>query len=72
MDQHSKYKGPREEKNKKGYENLSEEIIVENFPNVGKEINSQVQEAESPMENKPKQEHTETQSNQTDKNEKQR
>ena len=38
MDQHSKYKGPREEKNKKGYENLSEEIIVENFPNVGKEI----------------------------------
>ena len=35
---------------------------------MGKEINSQVQEAESPMENKPKQEHTETQSNQTDKN----
>ena len=47
-------------------------MIAENFPNVGKEINSQVQEAESPMENKPKQEHTETQSNQTDKNEKQR
>ena len=42
MDQHSKYKGPREEKNKKGYENLSEEIIVENFPNVGKEIAIQV------------------------------
>ena len=64
--------GVPEEEREKGPEKIFEEIIAENFPNVGKEINSQVQEAESPMENKPKQEHTETQSNQTDKNEKQR
>ena len=30
----------------KGPENIFEEIIVENFPNVGKEITSQVQEAQ--------------------------
>ena len=42
MDQHSKYSGPREEKNKKGYENIPEEIIVEKFPNMGKEIAIQV------------------------------
>ena len=64
--------GVPEEEREKGPDKIFEEIIAENFPNVGKEINSQVQEAESPMENKPKQEHTETQSNQTDKNEKQR
>ena len=46
MDQHSKYKGPREEKNKKGYENLSEEIILENFPNIKKEIVNQIQEVQ--------------------------
>ena len=60
-------KGPE-----KGPENIFEEIIAENFPNVGKEIINQVQEAESLMKNKLKQEHTETQSNQTDKNERQR
>ena len=32
---------------KKGYEKIFEEIIVENFPNMGKEIVNQVQEAES-------------------------
>ena len=64
--------GVPEEEREKGPDKIFEEIIAENFPNVGKEINSQVQEAESPMDNKPKHEHTETQSNQTDKNEKQR
>ena len=42
MDQHLKYRHPTEEKNKKGYENISEEIIVGNFPNMGKEITTQV------------------------------
>ena len=42
------------EERKKGPEKIFEEIIAENFPNVGKEIINQVQEAESPMENKPK------------------
>jgi len=61
-----------EEEREKGPEKIFEEIIAENFPNVGKEIINQVQEAESLMKNKLKQEHTETQSNQTDKNERQR
>ena len=36
---------PKEEK-KKGYEKIFEEIIVENFPNIEKEIANQVQEAQ--------------------------
>ena len=35
-----------EEEEKKGYEKISEEIIVENFPNTEKEIANQVQEAQ--------------------------
>ena len=34
-----------EEEKKKGYEKIFEEIIVENFPNMEKEIAKQVQEA---------------------------
>ena len=37
---------PEEEERKKGTEKIFEEIIVENFPNMGKEIVSQVQEAQ--------------------------
>ena len=37
---------PKEEEKKKGSEIIFEEIIVENFPNMGKEIVSQVQEAQ--------------------------
>ena len=36
--QHLNYGGPEEEKKKKGYEKISEEIRVENFPNMEKEI----------------------------------
>ena len=36
---------PEEEEKKKGTEKIFEEIIVENFPNMGKEIVDQVQEA---------------------------
>ena len=35
---------PEEEDNKNGYEKNFEEIIVENFPNMEKEIVNQVQE----------------------------
>ena len=35
-----------EEEKEKGYEKISEEIIVENFPNMEKEIVNQVQEAQ--------------------------
>ena len=37
---------PEEEEKKKGYEKFFEEIIVENFPNMEKEIINQVQEAQ--------------------------
>ena len=38
--------GVPEEEKKKGYEKVFEEIIVENFPNIEKEIVNQVQEAQ--------------------------
>ena len=37
---------PEEEEKKKGSEKIFEEIIVENLPNMGKEIVNQVQEAQ--------------------------
>ena len=37
---------PEEEEKKKGYEKIFEEITVENFPNMEKEIVNQVQEAQ--------------------------
>ena len=37
---------PEEEEEKKGYERIFEEIIVENFPNMEKEIGIEVQEAQ--------------------------
>ena len=52
---------PEEEEKKKGYEKVFEEIIVENFPNMEKEIVSQVQEAQrvpyriNPRRNMPRQ-----------------
>ena len=36
----------KEEEKKKETENIFEEIIVENFPNIGKEIVNQAQEAQ--------------------------
>ena len=40
------YRGPRRRREKKGTEKIFEEIIVENFPNMGKEIVNQVQEVQ--------------------------
>ena len=37
---------PEEEDKKKGHEEILEEIIVENFPKMGKEIATQVQETQ--------------------------
>ena len=51
---------PEEEEKKKGSEKIFEEIIVENFPNIGKEIVNQVQEAQrvpyriNPRKNTPR------------------
>ena len=41
-----KFRVPEEEEKKKGTEKIFEEIIVENFPNMGKEIVNQVQEVQ--------------------------
>ena len=46
MYQHSNYRGSRRRREKKGTEETFEEVIVENFPNMGKEIVNQVQEAQ--------------------------
>ena len=51
---------PEEEEKKKGYEKIFEEIIVENFPNMEREIVNEVQEAQrvpyriSPRRNTPR------------------
>ena len=54
-----------QKKKKKGTEKIFEEIIVENFPNMGKEIVNQVQEAQSPIQDKSKKKHAKTHTNQT-------
>ena len=45
MYQHSHYNGPRRRR-ENGPEKIFEEIIAENFSNMGKEIVNQVQEAQ--------------------------
>ena len=51
---------PEEEEKKKGYGKIFEEIIVENFPNMEKEIVNQIQEAQrlpyriNPQRNTPR------------------
>ena len=46
MLQHSNYWSPKEEDKKKDHEKILEEIIVENFPKIGKKIITQVQETQ--------------------------
>ena len=48
----------------KGYEKIFEEIIVENFHNMEKEIVNQVQKAQSPIQDKPKKKHANTHASQ--------
>jgi len=48
---------PEEKDKKKGHEKILEEIIVESFPKMGKEIATQVQETQSPKQDKPKAKH---------------
>ena len=63
---------PEEEDKKKGHEKILEEVIVENFPKMGKEIVTQVQETQSPKQNKPKAKHPKTHINQINKDQTQR
>ena len=53
-----------EEQKKKGTENFFEEIIVENFLNMGKEIVNEVQEAQSLIQDKPQEKDVETHTDQ--------
>ena len=47
MHEHSHFRGPRRRrKREKGPEKIFEEIIPEKFPNMGKEMINQVQEAQ--------------------------
>ena len=44
-------------------ENLFEQIMKENFPNLAKELDIQIQEAQSPKQDGPNEGHTETHHN---------
>ena len=61
---------PEGEEREKRPEKILEEIIAENFPNMGKETVNQVQEAQQvPGRKNPRRsKHTKTHSDQTDKN----
>ena len=60
---------PEGEEREKGPEKIFEEIIVENFPTMGKKIATQVQAAHRvPGWINPRRNYAETHSNQTDKN----
>ena len=56
---------PEEKEKRKGSEKILEKITVKNFPNMGKEIVNQIQEAQRAT---PKEKHAETHINQTNKN----
>ena len=58
---------PEEEEKKKEYQKIFEEIVVENFPNMEKEIVNQVQEVQSSIQNKLKEKPVKTHTNQTNK-----
>ena len=51
---------PEGEEEEQEIETLFEKIMKENFPNLVKEINIQVQEAQSPKQVGPKEDHTKT------------
>ena len=64
---------PEEEDKKKDREKIIEEIIVENFSKMGKEIIIQVQEAQRGLkQDKPKVKHPKTHINQTNEDQIQR
>ena len=57
---------PEEEDKKKGTEKIFEEIIVENFPNMGKKISqSSPGSSDTPIQDKSKEKHAKTHINQT-------
>ena len=65
---HSHYRDPRRRIERERAWEIFEEIIAISFPNMGNKRVTQVQEGQSPIQHKCKEEHTETHINQTDKN----
>ena len=59
---------PEGEEREREPEKIFESIISENFPNMERKLSPSLRSAESHREDKPKEEHTKTHSNQTDKN----
>ena len=60
---------PEGEEREKGPEKIFKKIIAKNFPNMGKETLIQNWgSTENSIQDKPKEKHSETQTNQTDKN----
>ena len=71
MYQCSNYRGPRNRRRRgrgRGLRTKLDEIIVKNFPNVGKETVNQIQEVQSPIQDTHKEKHAKTHVNQTNKN----
>ena len=58
MHKYPNHRGARGEEEEQDTENLFEKIIKENFPNLVKEIDTQVQKAQSPKQVVPKEDHT--------------
>ena len=54
---------PEGEEREQRIENLFEKIMMENFPDLVKEIDIQVQEAQSSTQDEPKESHTKTHHN---------
>ena len=54
---------PEGEEEEQEIENVFEKIMKENFPNLGKGIDPQVQEEQSPKQGGPKEDHTKTHHN---------
>ena len=67
MQQHLHYGVPEGGKREKWWEKIFEEIIAENFPNMGKESLTQIQEAQVPYKINPRR-NTLRHINQTDQN----
>ena len=63
---------PEDEDKKKDHERILEEIRVENFPKMEKEIITQAQETQSSKQGKPKAKHPKTHINQINKDKTQR
>ena len=57
----------RRREKKKGYEKFFEDFIVENFPDMEMETVNEAQEAQSPIQDKPKEKHAQTHITQTNK-----